>query len=118
MSNPNTNVEADAGNDEELDTLGLPRTVVDWSIAPAEIATLRTFTRWLRDSLTPLQLGSIDWRPEFFDDASELTGITEADPQAAQWIVRVVVSLAYWPAGNSRVEQQTLRRFVAPAFLE
>jgi AcrR family transcriptional regulator len=50
--------------------------------------------------------------------AAELTGITEADPQAAQWIVRVVVSLAYWPAGNSRVEQQTLRRFVAPAFKE
>ena len=48
--------------------------------------------------------------------AAELTGITEADPQAAQWIVRVVVSLAYWPAGNSRVEQQVLRRFVAPAF--
>jgi len=26
------------------------------------------------------------------------------------------VALAYWPAGNSRVEQQVLRRFVAPAF--
>jgi hypothetical protein len=48
--------------------------------------------------------------------AAELTGITDADPQAAQWIVRVVVSLAYWPAGNSQVEQQVLRRFVAPAF--
>lgn len=48
--------------------------------------------------------------------AAELTGITDADPQAAQWIVRLVVSLAYWPAGNSRVERQVLRRFVAPAF--
>jgi AcrR family transcriptional regulator len=48
--------------------------------------------------------------------AAELTGITDADPQAAQWIVRLVVSLAYWPAGNSRTERQMLKRFVAPAF--
>ncbi|MDT5163864.1 MAG: hypothetical protein QOC88_758 [Mycobacterium sp.] len=48
--------------------------------------------------------------------AAELTGITDADPQAAQWIVRLVMSLAYWPAGNSRTERQMLKRFVAPAF--
>jgi hypothetical protein len=48
--------------------------------------------------------------------AADLTGITDDDPQAAQWIVRVVVSLAYWPLGNSRVEQQVLQRFVAPGF--
>jgi hypothetical protein len=48
--------------------------------------------------------------------AADLTGITEDDPEAAQWIVRVVVSLAYWPLGNGRAEQKVLRRFVAPAF--
>lgn len=48
--------------------------------------------------------------------AGELTGITEADPQAAQWIVRVVLSLAYWPIANGDVEREVLRRFVAPAF--
>ena len=48
--------------------------------------------------------------------AAELTGITDDDPQAAQWIVRVVLSLGYWPIGNSRVEHQMLQRFVAPAF--
>ena len=48
--------------------------------------------------------------------AAELTGITDSDSQAAQWIVRLVVSLAYWPAGSRRVEQQMLRRFVAPGF--
>jgi hypothetical protein len=48
--------------------------------------------------------------------AAELTGITDDDPQAAQWIVRVVLSLAYWPIGNSRAEHQMLRRFVSPAF--
>jgi len=62
------------------------------------------------------ELGGLHSSPILGHLAAELTGITEADPQAAQWIVRVVVSLAYWPAGNSRVEQQMLRRFVAPAF--
>ena len=48
--------------------------------------------------------------------AADLTGITDDDPQAAQWIVRVVVSLAYWPIANGRAERQVLQRFVAPAF--
>ena len=47
--------------------------------------------------------------------AAELTGIAE-DPQAAQWIVRLVVSFAYWPMTNVRLEQQVIARFVAPAF--
>jgi AcrR family transcriptional regulator len=48
--------------------------------------------------------------------AAELTGITDDDPQAAQWIVRLVVSFAYWPMANSRIERQMIKRFVAPAF--
>ena len=62
------------------------------------------------------ELGELHSSPVLGHLAAELTGITDADPQAAQWIVRLVVSLAYWPAGNSQVEQQVLRRFVAPAF--
>lgn len=49
--------------------------------------------------------------------AAELTGITD-DPQAAHWIVRVVVSLAYWPLADGRLEQEVLRRFLAPAFVD
>jgi hypothetical protein len=48
--------------------------------------------------------------------AADLTGITDDDPQAAQWIVRIVMSLAFWPIGNSRVERQIVQRFVSPAF--
>jgi AcrR family transcriptional regulator len=48
--------------------------------------------------------------------AAELTGITDDDPQAAQWIVRVVVSLAYSPVATSSDEREVLERFVAPAF--
>ena len=46
--------------------------------------------------------------------AAELTGITDDDPEAAQWIVRIVLSLAYWPMANSRIEQEMIgKRFVA-----
>ena len=48
--------------------------------------------------------------------AADLTGLTDDDPQAAQWIVRIVVSLALWPVGDSRTERQVLQRFVSPAF--
>ncbi|AKS36021.1 TetR/AcrR family transcriptional regulator [Mycolicibacterium goodii] len=47
--------------------------------------------------------------------AAELTGITD-DPQAAQWIVRVVMSLAVWPLADAAAEAQLVERFVAPAF--
>lgn len=48
--------------------------------------------------------------------AADLAGITDDDPQAAQWVVRVVMSFAHWPQPDQRVEQETIRRFVAPAF--
>jgi AcrR family transcriptional regulator len=48
--------------------------------------------------------------------ASELTGLTDRDPQAAQWVVRVVMSLLYWPVGDTATERQIVQRFVAPAF--
>ncbi|QNI08379.1 TetR/AcrR family transcriptional regulator [Mycobacterium kubicae] len=48
--------------------------------------------------------------------AADLTGITEDDPEAAEWIVRVVMALALWPIGDSHSEYEMVQRFVAPAF--
>src|SRR3984957_491966 len=48
--------------------------------------------------------------------ATELTGLTDRDPQAALWVVRVLLSLLYWPVGDNDTERETVRRFVAPAF--
>jgi hypothetical protein len=48
--------------------------------------------------------------------ATELTGLTDSDPQAADWVVRIVLSLMYWPAGDDETERQVVQRFVAPAF--
>jgi AcrR family transcriptional regulator len=50
--------------------------------------------------------------------AGELAGLTADDRQAAQWVVRVVLSLVYWPAENEQTERQLVQRFVAPAFAE
>lgn len=48
--------------------------------------------------------------------ATELNGLTDDDTHAAQWIVRVVLSLLYWPIGDGDVERQMVKRFVSPAF--
>jgi AcrR family transcriptional regulator len=48
--------------------------------------------------------------------ATDIAGLTDGDPQAAQWLVRVVLSLMYWPPENDEAERQLVQRFVAPAF--
>lgn len=50
--------------------------------------------------------------------ASELTGLAGDDAPAAGWIVRLVMSLLFWPDADPRAEHEMLRRFVAPAFAE
>jgi AcrR family transcriptional regulator len=44
--------------------------------------------------------------------AAELTGIADDDDQAAQWIVRVVLSLLYWPVDDAAAEREMLERFL------
>lgn len=48
--------------------------------------------------------------------AAELTGLTDRDPQLALWVVRVVMSLLYWPVGDDDTEREMVERFVTPAF--
>jgi AcrR family transcriptional regulator len=50
--------------------------------------------------------------------ATDLAGLTDGDPQAAQWLVRVVLSLMYWPADDEDAEHQLVQRFVAPGFAQ
>jgi AcrR family transcriptional regulator len=99
-----------------VEGLSGPERVVRAIIVALEQITSDPIRRLMLTSGNLPEPGELHSSPMLGHLAAELTGITEADPQAAQWIVRVVVSLAYWPAGNSRVEQQVLRRFVAPAF--
>jgi len=48
--------------------------------------------------------------------ATELNGLTDDDTEAAQWIVRVVMSMLYWPVEDAETERRVLERFVLPAF--
>jgi AcrR family transcriptional regulator len=50
--------------------------------------------------------------------AYDLNGLTDDDEQAAQWIVRVVLSMVYWPIESAELEHEMVMRFVAPAFDE
>jgi AcrR family transcriptional regulator len=102
------------------------RRVVDGLSGPERVITAITVAleqirsdpirRLMLGSSSAPELGGLHSSPVLGRIAADLTGITDDDPQAAQWIVRVVVSLAYWPLGSSRVEQEVLQRFVAPGF--
>ena len=48
--------------------------------------------------------------------AAELNGLTDDDTEAAQWIIRVVMSMLYWPVEDAEIEHHVLERFVLPAF--
>ena len=48
--------------------------------------------------------------------AVDLNGLTDDDTDAAQWIVRVVMSMLYWPEHDAAAERRVIDRFVLPAF--
>ena len=50
--------------------------------------------------------------------AGELTGSTTHNPLAAQWMVRIFVSLLSLPASDPAVERQLLEDFVAPVLTQ
>ncbi|KZS64108.1 MAG: TetR/AcrR family transcriptional regulator [Mycobacterium pseudokansasii] len=54
--------------------------------------------------------------PLLADFATELAGLAGGDPQAPKWVIRVVLSLMYWPAENEEAERRLVQTFVAPAF--
>lgn len=48
--------------------------------------------------------------------AVDLNGLTDDDTDAAQWILRVVMAMLYWPVEDAEAERRMVERFVAPAF--
>jgi AcrR family transcriptional regulator len=72
-----------------------------------------------RVMIRPVRAGDIAWftsSPLLAGFATELTGLTDGDEYAAQWVVRVVLSMMYWPVGDHEDECALVERFVAPAF--
>jgi AcrR family transcriptional regulator len=99
-----------------VDGLSGPERVVKAITVALEQIRSDPMRRLMLDSTAAADLAELHSSPVLSRLAADLTGITGDDPQAAQWIVRVVMSLAYWPIGNSRAQRQLLQRFVAPAF--
>lgn len=62
------------------------------------------------------ELSNLRSSPVLNRTAAELAGLTDDDPEAARWIVHVVLSLFYFPLGDERTERDMLRRFISPAF--
>jgi hypothetical protein len=52
------------------------------------------------------------------DLAEEMIGGSQPDPAAAQWLIRVVLSLWYWPVSEPGSELQLIERFLGPLFTE
>ena len=48
--------------------------------------------------------------------ATDLNGLTDDDRQAAQWIIRVVMSMLYRPIGDAEIEREVGCSVVLPAF--
>ncbi|WP_244168116.1 TetR/AcrR family transcriptional regulator [Mycobacterium paraffinicum] len=98
-----------------VDGLAGPERVITAVTVALEQIRSDPLRRLMLSSGSSPDLGELHSSPVLSHLAAELTGITD-DPVAAQWIVRVVLSLAYWPLADSRVERTVLQRFLAPGF--
>jgi choline dehydrogenase-like flavoprotein len=63
--------------DDDLDPLGMPKTVVDWTVSDADLTTLRTFAAFLRERFAALSISGVEWRSKIFDESAEITGIRD-----------------------------------------
>ena len=50
--------------------------------------------------------------------ATDLNGLTDDDRGRGQWIIRVVMSMLYWPIDDADAERRVVERFVLPAFAD
>jgi AcrR family transcriptional regulator len=75
-------------------------------LGSALISSLRSTTgmTWLTES--PIVAGF----------ATDLNGLTDDDADAVRWIIRVVMSMLYWPVDDPDTERRMVERFVLPAF--
>lgn len=109
--------------------IGAVRTAVDGTTGQERVVTAILLALKLirSDPLAQLMIGSIRspsemaWlatSPMLARFATDLAGLVDDEPHAAQWVVRVVLSLMYWPAPDDDAERHLVQQFVAPAFAE
>ena len=96
-------------------TVGPDRVVTAITVALAQIRS-DPLGQLMISRSTMVEQADLPASPVMEELAAELTGIAADDPEAARWIVHVVLSLIYLPVGDARVEREMVQRFVAPAF--
>lgn len=86
-------------------------------------ATVVALQRIRSDPLAPImrsvQAPAGDWlltSPMVARFAAEVLGGSRPDPLLTQWLIRIVLSLWYWPVKDPDTENEMLRRFLAPLF--
>jgi AcrR family transcriptional regulator len=99
-----------------VDGLEGPQRVITAITVALEQIRADPVRRLMMSSSTAPGLSDLHTSPVLTRLAADLSGLTDEDPQAALWIVHVVLSLAYLPVGDSQTERDVLQRFVAPAF--
>ena len=103
---------------ETVDHMSGPERVVTAILVALKRIRADPLGQLMISSIRADEMASLTGSPLLAGFATDLTGLTDHDPHAAQWVVRVVLSLMYWPAGDDETEQQLVQRFVAPAFAE
>jgi AcrR family transcriptional regulator len=98
-----------------VDLSGSERIVTAITVALGRIRT-DPLGRLMLNSIRAQEMSWLTVSPIVAGLATDLNGLTEDDPAAAQWIVRVVMAMLYWPVDDVEVERQMVQRFVAPAF--
>jgi AcrR family transcriptional regulator len=87
---------------------GTERTLTAITVALAELRS-EPLRRLMQGSIGVADLGKLQSSPAVLRVAGELSGLSH-DPQAALWVVHVVLSLVYLPLGDPRAEEAYLRR--------
>jgi AcrR family transcriptional regulator len=101
---------------QTVDTMSGPERVVAAILVALRLIRADPLGQLMISSVRANEMAWLTGSPLLARFATDLTGLTDRDPQAAHWVVRVVLSLMYWPAGDDETERQLVQRFVAPAF--
>jgi AcrR family transcriptional regulator len=72
--------------------------------------------KWMISSMRAQEMDWLTGSPIVAKFATDINGLTESDPLAAQWIIRILLAMLYWPVDGDVDERRMLQRFVAPAF--
>jgi AcrR family transcriptional regulator len=103
---------------QTVDSMSGPERVVTAITVALKLIRADPLGQLMINSVRADEVVALTGSPLLAGFATDLTGLTDGDPRAAHWVVRVVLSLMYWPVGDHKAERELVERFVAPAFAD